>query len=182
MSETKQSPSRPRKKELTLGYVKKQLKKIDNLSEYIIDKEENIVLKYYEVFDDMKIRELLTELQNHTSYDKENNLHYFQDDETLIQYLRYLIFKYFTKIHEKVGNSFEENKEVFEYFDRLGYVWLFNEKIFNPDELAKVYERFYSLIEIGTKALELDDETLQKLSNVQFANKLIKKDKIIPEA
>ncbi len=175
------SPTKPRKKDLTINSVKKKVKQINTLSEYVIDRERNEVLKYYDFFDEKKIRELLLELQQHLKYDAEKGENYFKNDEVVIQYLQYLIFKYFTKIHEQVGSDFEENKEVFDYFDSLGYIWLFHEKIFNPEEVVKVFKRFYTWIELVNKQIELDEEAKQKLVNIQNKDILFKRNKIIPE-
>ncbi|RKJ67870.1 hypothetical protein D7X33_24690 [Butyricicoccus sp. 1XD8-22] len=163
----RKSPAKPRKKELTLNDIKKQVAKMNTLSEYVLDKESNTVLTYYEVFDEKKIRQLLLELNDHYKYTTENNIDFFEHDGIVIHYLQFLIVKYFTKLHENLGSNFEENKEAYDYLDSSGLIWLFNEKIFDVEQLGKVYERFYERIDIVDKVIELPDDMKEKLTKLQ---------------
>ena len=184
MSNTKQSPSRPRQKTVSFKSLEKQVKKLNTYSTYVVNEETNEVIKYYEEFGEAKIDELLMELKEHIDYDqqREEENRFFINDQKVYECIHYLCCKHFTHFKDEIGTQFETNIQAMVFMHDKGYLSLLHNEIFNPAEVFKVYDRFNERAELGLKQLELDDESKEKLTNLQYANKLIKKDKIIPEA
>ena len=182
MSEKVKSPTKPRQKVLKLSNLEKQAKKLNVLTPFVINSETNEIVKYYEEFDELKIQELLVELNTHIQYDQENNIGYFEDNQKVIEYLNYLVIKFFSHFHDEIGSQFETNIVAFETLVRLGLFHTFHNEIFNPEQVAKVFDRFYERIELASKVIELDEADKQKLANLQNKDILFKQNKIIPEA
>lgn len=182
MSEKVKSPTRPRQKVLKLSNLEKQAKKLNVLTPFVINSETNEIVKYYEEFDELKIQELLVELNTHIQYDQENNIGYFEDNQKVIEYLNYLVIKFFSHFHDEIGSQFETNIVAFETLVRLGLFHKFHNEIFTPEQVAKVFDRFYERIELASKVIELDEADKQKLANLQNKDIIFKQNKIIPEA
>lgn len=183
MSErVKTTPTRPRQKLAKFSNLEKQVKKLNTLTPFVINSETNEIVKYNEEFDEIKIQDLLVELNTHIQYDQENNIGYFENNEKVINYINFLICKYFSHFYDEIGSQFETNIAAFKTLVRLGLFHKFHNDIFNPEQVAKVFDRFYERIELAAKVIELDPETQEKLTNLQNKDILFKQNKIIPEA
>ena len=183
MSETKKSPSpsKPRQKTVSFKNLEKQVKKLNTYSTYVVNKETNEVIKYYEEFGEAKIDALLLELKEHVDYDqkREKENQYFVNDQKIYEFLYYMIAKFFTHFRDEIGSQFETNIQAMVFMHDKGYLRLIHNEIFNPAEVMKVFDRFNERAELGLKSLELNEETREKLANLQHVNKLVKR---IPEA
>lgn len=184
MSTKVKSPT-PRQKTITLKDMNKQAKKINEYSTYTVETKDNVsmVFKYNEQFDYQKIEELLKDLQTHLKYAKEHYPEQINDD-FIYKFLFYLIIKHFSNIKtevDKEGNTFEVNMQARDTLISLGYYKLFYGEIFDWDEVMKVIDAFNELVELVSKEIPLDEETKQKLMNIQNKDVLFKKNKIIPE-
>lgn len=176
------SPSRPRQKTLKLNDLDKKAKKLNQLTTYTIDRKTNEVVKYNEIFDEKKIQELIIELNEHMQYDKKNKIGYFENNQKVIEYIYFLIIKHFSHFKNEIGSQFETNIASFDKLVSLGLFHKFHNDIFDPEQVAKVFDRFYERIEIVSDVIKLDDETKEKLANLQNKDLIFKKNKIIPEA
>lgn len=179
----RKTPPTPRSKVLKMSDVDKKIKKLNELSTYTIDTKTGEAVKYYEVFDEKKIQELLAELNDHMQYDKEHTIGYFESDQKVIEYLNFLVIKHFSHFRDEIGTQFETNLAAFDKLVSLGLFHKFHTDIFNPEQIAKVFERFYERIELATKVIELPEETKQQLANMQNKDIIFNafKNKQIPE-
>lgn len=181
---TKKSPS-PRQKTISLKDMNKQAKKLNDYSTYTVETKDNVsmIFKYNEQFDYQKIEELLKDLQAHLKYANEHYPEQINDD-FIYKFLFYLIIKHFSNIKaevDKEGNTFEVNMQARDTLISLGYYKMFYSEIFNWDEVMKVIDSFNELVELVSKEITLDEETKQKIMNIQNKDVLFKKNKIIPE-
>ncbi len=100
-------------------------------------------------------------------YDKENNIGYFENDQKVIEYIHFLTIKHFSHFKDEISTQFETNLAAFDKLVSLGLFHKFHNDIFNPEQVAKVFERFYERIELVEKVIELPDDVKEKLANLQ---------------
>lgn len=179
------SPTKPRQKTITLKEMQKQVKKINEYSTYVVETKDDVsmVFKYNKEFDVQKIEELIKDLQYHLVYAQKNYPELINDD-FMYKFIFYLIIKHFSNIKDeidKAGNTFENNIGARDSLVSLGYFKLFYQEIFDWDEVMKVISAINDLVELTSKQIVLDDETKQKLMNIQNKDILFKRNKIIPE-
>jgi len=98
----------------------------------------------------------------------------------VIQYVQFLIFKYFTSLHNELdGKSVETHFETFYKLYDSGLLSEFLVNVFDQEEISKVFDQFYDILEIIPKLKTKEDEIrVQALQTVK--NDEIRK-KIIPE-
>lgn len=163
---TKQA--KPRQKNLTLKTVEKQFKQLSKLSTYVINPDENLVVKYYEKFDEIKIQELLQTAYEHLSYVEENNLTFFTSDEQFLQYVHYLMIMKFSSLGDDQPTDFEPQVSIMNQIVSTGIFNLFYQSIFDGDEVMKVLERFEQFQTLVDKIVDLEASTREQIkSSVQ---------------
>lgn len=162
-------PKKPRVKKFNLKSVEKQFKAINTYSNYEVTVNGNKeTIRYYRIFDDVKIEELLKEAGANLEYDRLHQIGFFKDDGVLFHYLLFLAIRYFTELYDAIPPNLEEQIPLFEEFRRTGlYKDLIN-NMFDPNETGRVIEYFTEFIMLNEKLIDIESETRQKaLETVQ---------------
>lgn len=162
-------PRKPRTKKFGLKSVEKQFKAINTYSNYEVTvngtKE---TIKYFRIFDNDKIDELLKEAAQNLDYDTEHKIGFFVEDGRLFHYLLFLTIRYFTELYDEIPSKLDEQIPLFHQFKSTGlYEDLIN-NMFDPEETGRVIERFTEFIMLTEKVAEIEAQTRQKaLQTVQ---------------
>ena len=165
---TKQTQRKPRAKKLNLKEIEKRYKDINTLTPYPIDKERNIVIKYYEQFPHDRIEAIIKEAYEQILYDKENNIGFLNKDENFIPFILFLTIKHMTDLQDEIPNELEAQITIFKQMVSNGlYERLLND-MFSPDQTALVIEKIATFASLTTQIAELNEETRNELlSKVQ---------------
>lgn len=163
---TKKKPIRkPRKKHLTLDTLLEQSKKIDEYSEYVVDANKNEVIKYHKVFSETLINDLIQELYEHLVLEVENENKYINTEADLINYIDFLIIKYFTDFKESMGKSLEENIKVKEFLEKNKIFVELQQFLFSSENIGRVFDKLYEHIQNVAKLDNIKKENLDQLLN-----------------
>ena len=172
--------AKKKQNELQLDSIVKQSEQIDELSTYVVDKEKNIVIKYNKEFSEIKIGEMMNELFSHIMYDVENKKGFFVDDETFMIYINFLMIKHFSHLGGSMkNNTLEENVVYIEHLGKTGYFRLFFNEIFEPKEVAKVFEMVRERAEMVEKIKDAEIDLMNQAQKIPSKNKI---DEMIEEA
>lgn len=167
-------------KKFTLKDLDLKVDHINKQSSYILNEETGDYISYYPRFSKSKKDKLFEELLHTHNYVKENKLDYFNNDFELIHYLHFLIFKYFTSLHNELKDkSVETHFETFHKLYESGLLEEFLHNVFDQEEIAKVLDQFYDIIEKIPMLAKLENEFKQEVAS-KVQSDVIKK-KIIPE-
>lgn len=168
------APKKPRQKSLTLKGVEKQYKELSKLSTFVIDPETNLVIKYYEKFDEIKIQELLQFAYEHLTYAQENKLDFFSSDGKFLEYIHYLIIMKFSNLGDDQPTDFESHKSIRDQIISTGLFNLFFESIFDGNEVIKIIERFEQFTSLVNQIANLEEssrnEVLSSVRNKEILN------------
>ncbi|MEK4025517.1 hypothetical protein [Sporosarcina sp. FSL W7-1283] len=171
-SPTKKVGSKPRAKTLNMKMIDKQFNDLSKLTTYTLDPKENLVVKYYEKFDEVKIQELLQLAYKHLEYVREKELPYFQSDDEFMIFVQYLIIYKFATVVDEESEDFEPHINIMNKLISTGLYRVFLEDIFDPNEVMKVLDRlkeFQNLIEkIGALTFETQKELESTLQNKEI--------------
>lgn len=166
--------TKPRVKPITLKNIQKQQKKINQWTTYVLDEKTNTVLKYYEVFDNHKIEELLTEAYEKIQYAEANDIELFTDDSRFMQFIYFLLIKHFTHLGDQIPDNLEGQIQA---MDSLVSTGLFEEifnNILDSNEVLRVVERFQEfqalVIQMGNVLLDAQKELDEKVVNKEIFN------------
>lgn len=175
-STTKKSPSKSRKKHITLPTLLKQSKKIDDYAEYVVDANKNEVIKYHKVFSETLINELIQELYEHLLFEVENGTTHLKTDADMISYVDFLIIKYFTDFKEHMSKDLDENIQVKQFLEKNKIFIELQQFLFSSDNISRVFDKMYEHIEQVAKLENMNKETLDQL--VDMVNTPLLKDKL----
>ena len=155
--------SKPKTKTLNTKDWLKSTDDINKYSQYPIDKKNDIYVNYNEIFSEVKIEELLTELYNHIVYDKEKGLGFFNSHLMFNAYLDFLIIKYFTDMKDLMSDSVEDNIVVINKLREDEKFRIFFAEIFDAEQVIKVYERLNERIELIAKLENMNESQLEEI-------------------
>ena len=151
-----------RKKKVSLKDIEKQYKSVTTLSTHVINKEENIVIQYYKVFDNTRIEAIMKEAYSNIEYDEKHKLNFFINDEIFIQYIFFLTIKHMTNLHDEIPSTLDKQINIFNQLIAIGlFEEMFN-NVFDPNEVSKILERFGSFASMATQIAELENDTRSK--------------------
>lgn len=169
-----------KKKELNLEELLKVDKDFEKSKR--LDLSNKITLYYSKGIPTSKIDDLFKELMNSIKFDKENNVGFFDSDESVNKYVLYLIVKYFTNLEETLINEdLYVNIQTFNQLYDKGYLTRILLTL-DEDEVAKVQEAYVRLTEVVAKVD--NDKKLNKAKALATAKdptltKLIEADKVV---
>lgn len=165
---TEKKGKAPRKKPISVKQLEKQAKKLNEYSTFTIDPEQNLVIKYYEKFDDIKIQALLEEAYQNLTYVQQNELDFFTSDDQFLQYIYFLIAVRFTHLENEVTHDIESQIPIMRNMISTGLFNVIFEDVLDGNEVMKVIDRLEKMQEAVNKILHLEDEHRKKvLENVQ---------------
>ncbi|GEM_PF-4694106 len=132
--------------ELNITQVKKAAK--ENLKQETYEFEEDgvtRVIRFYPVFSDGKITELLEELQVCLMQANEKEIEV--DEKTLYKYISFLCIKHFTHLGKTIPhNNFVKQLDYMQTYIDSGYYKLILEQVLSAKEINKVVERITDII------------------------------------
>lgn len=160
---------KPRQKQIKLKDIAKQYNDINTYKTHILNEKENKAIKYLEVFDEIRIQELMKEAFEDSVYVSENSLDVFKDengneDLKFFKYIYFLIIKHMTELKNEITGSFEEKSYIFNQIEATGLFHELMENAFLPEEISKVLERVGTFASLAQQVAELELETRQKAS------------------
>lgn len=160
-------PKKPRQKKLSLKSIQAKEADIHKLSTYIINQETNEVIKYYKIFDEFKIQELINECFDKIKYAEENGIEYFTQDSHLGMHISYLIVKHFTHLEDELRDStLEQDIAALNALVSTGLYYTILEDVLDPNEILKVTDKITKHIEGSAKALEAQAKMQQDSFNM----------------
>lgn len=169
-------PTKPRAKKITLKSIQKQYEKVSTMSTYILNEDDNTQIKYYEIFDENKIGEVLEEAYANLLYAEQNDLDIFKGelaDETFIKYVLLLTLKHFTDLKDAIPDTLPEQAHILNQIIGIGLWDTLFEHVLPADQVAKVLEKLEKMIEMVAQATDIQQRELEK------AERLIKNKDVI---
>lgn len=170
------APKKPRQKKLSLKAIQAQEAELNKLSTYIVNADDNTVIKYYKKFDQKKIQNLLEEAYEKLMYVEQNDIEFFKTDEEFISYLNFLVISHFTHLGDEIGDTFEEHMAAMNALISLGYYKLILEDILDPNETVGVLQLMNDFIEGASRALDaqnkIQEQTLKAVKSPVIKKKL----------
>lgn len=167
MTNENKKVTKPRNKKLTLNKIKEEHKKINTMSIFEYDPVNKVNIKYYEVFPEDKIEELLVEAHNTLEYIEKHNLEPFESDEDFYKYLGFLIIKFFTELKNEIPDDFPSQIPIMDQMISTGvYRKLLND-MFDVNEITKVYDRVAETSEKIIQLNEMIEKEMAKLDTLK---------------
>lgn len=164
MSE-KQTTSKP--KQLTMAKVKRVAKEVNRMLEYELDSEHKI--KYYPVFPQSKVHELIRELANDMMNAGEKDIEI--TDELFIEYVCLLCIKHFTSLEKGFADNFEDKLLQMEHLVDTGYFKQIIDEVFSAAEIRKVFDTISDEINKNLFIEDLFVKSNEKLKELRIRNK-----------
>ena len=160
-------------KQIKLVNIEAQSKNINKMETYLINEEQNLELKYYPLFSETKIGEVLGELYSDVNKAKEMELDYFENeqaDNNLIKHLHCLILKHFTSLKSEIPNDLPTKINIFDQIVDIGLFKQIFEDVLDPNEVVKVETRLYEYMINLDKIRQQQEEAISQISS-QLQNK-----------
>ena len=159
-----QSPTpKNESKPLTVSQWLEEAKTINDYTKFYTNKEKTSYVNYNEIFSEVKIEQLLTELFEHIVFDQENEIGYFISDEAELVYMNFLIIKYFTDMKDLMSDSLVDNIAVIHVLREDSRFKRFFEEIFDNEQVNRVLEVKNNWIEMLAKFENMKEEQLAEL-------------------
>lgn len=181
MTETKKikkvtEPKKPRQKKISIKTIQAQEADINKLSTYVLNEENNEVIKYYKKFDEKKIQDLLIEAHAKMRYVAEHDeIDYFNNDGQFYEFLTYLTIKYFSHFYDELKeSSFEEDIAAMNALVSTGLYRAILNDVFDGNEVNKVIEYMEEFIQSASLAIEAESK-LRQSTLEQVQSPVIKK-------
>lgn len=178
MSNSKQNnntnKSKPRQKQIKLSHIESQHKQINKMNTYTLDEEKNLVIKYYSIFPESKIEELLKELNEAILYTEENKLSFFKTDEQFYKYLHLLIIRKMTSLESEIPKDFSSQVSIMTQIIDIGLFRTLFDEVIDGNEVLKVIERVEEMVTNVAKIAEATQKELSKLERLKNNNILNK--------
>jgi len=172
MSKNKESKqmkqSKPRQKQIKLSHIETQHKQINKMETYVLDEEQNLVLKYYPIFPENKIQELLTELHEAVVFVEEQKLDFFTDDFQFMKFLYLLIAKKMTSLDSEIPSDFHAQVSILNQIIDVGLFKTIFDEVLDGSEVMKVMDRveeFSKNANMLNDAIQKELVKLEKLQN-----------------
>ena len=157
------APRKPKEKVLDFNIIHDEFEKVQQYSTYKVEGKENLVIKYNEVFDELEIQDLITEVFEHLNLNDKLELGYFNNYAEFMAYVNFMIIKKFSFFKEQFNNStLEQNIILMNELARVKYFKIFFEKVFEPEQVIKVYEAINERAELADHVSRLTGETKEQ--------------------
>ncbi len=124
-----------------------ETQKLDVMSTFIIDEENNRVVKFNKYFDATQVEKLVLEFFEDMQYAVQNKYDFFNNEEQFIKYELLLVIKYFSHFKDEIGNTFEEKIQAMEALMRLGLYDVFFDEIFDQNQVLFVIDKINNVAE-----------------------------------
>lgn len=162
---TKQS--KPRQKQIKLSHIQSKVKEINKMETYVLDEEQNLVIKYYPTFPENKIEELLKEINQIVVEAEEKGSDFFKDNSLFMKYLYLLILKKMTSLDSEIPEDFETQVYVMDQIIDIGLFRKVFDDILDGNEVLKVIGRVEEMVVNVAKITEATQKELAKLDRLE---------------
>lgn len=167
---------KPRAKQIKLSHIESQQKSINRMETFILDEEQNLQIKYYPVFPETKIQEVLKEAYESITYVSENELSFFNEDSEFIKYVYFLIIRRMTSLEEEIPeNDFPAHVTIMNQIIDIGLFNRIFEDVLDQSEVFRVIEKLQQFVELTAKIDEIQRKELEKAEHL-----VVNKDVIHP--
>lgn len=153
---------------ISLAQVQQEAEALDYMETYVVhsDGVANEVVKYYPIFDQKKIGALIQEIQEKIDYTSKNKINYLQSDLDVLEYVHFLMIKYFSHFGDEIAEEFEKQYAQMQALISRGYFDLFFDEVFNEHQVARVLDKLYSFVEAYERAENLQKQAFKKAQNL----------------
>jgi len=160
-----------KKKSTTLkpSDIKRRSKETQVKEVYTFD--DGKTLKYYPVFANTKIEELIEELRVKIEYIEEKGIEL--SDKMTMNYVLFLCIKYFTDLNKYIPNSFEEQIAFMKEMVNADYFRPIVEKAFDPKQISKVLDEIVDILSSYYTVKKIFMDAQKKFETLQLKNKEI---------
>lgn len=156
-------PKKKRQSNISLKSIQAKQKTINTYSTYLYDKESNTVIRYYEKFNPAITEKILKHAYENLLYAEKNNIDVFKNDISFLQYIYFLIIKFYSKLGNDLSDNLEEQIPQFISLIETGLFELFFSELFDPEEVLTVVDKIKSFMEITAQLAELDEKTRNQI-------------------
>lgn len=149
-----------------LEYFEKKAKHANRKEYFALNEEETEFIWYHPVFSQTKREALMTEFLETVNYCQENEIDYFTNEVESMQYLQYLMIRYFSSVKDMTeGLTFVEHIAVLRQFRDSDFLALMVNEVFDIEEVSKISDDYHTLMNKMNKVnqeLERRIKTAQK--------------------
>jgi hypothetical protein len=156
-------PKKKRQSNISLKSIQAKQKTINTYSTYLYDEESNTVIRYYEKFNPATTEKILKHAYENLLYAEKNNIDVFKNDISFLQYIYFLIVKFYSKLGNDLSDNLEEQIPQFISLIETGLFELFFSELFDPEEVLTVVDKIKSFMEITAQLAELDEQTRNQI-------------------
>lgn len=155
-------------KELKTSHIRKLAK--DSKKQEVYEFEDGVTLKFYPIFADSMIDELLIELkeilnQANTKEGLELN------DKTVYNLILLQCIKHFTHLGKDIKPSFEFQLDYLNALIDSGYFKKIINEVFLPEQINKVFERVSDIMSESQMIEKIIERTQEKVKQLELKNK-----------
>lgn len=153
---------------LTRESLAQKNKHANRKEKFYLDEDEFEYIEYNPVFSKSKRISLLQELlhtvqeqsEKQNQEDSKKDTMFFTNEMEIIQYINFLILKYFTSIGDMLANvDFEGHISVMKELTDLEFIEVFINEVFDVDQVSKVYNEYYLVKErLNTYLMDLEKQ------------------------
>lgn len=146
---------------IKLSELIEETQKFDVMSTFIIDEEENKVIKFNKYFDNKIVEKLAIEFFEDMQYSINNSYDFFENNDQFLKYELLLIIKHFSHFRDEIGSSFEEKIQAMEILMKIGLFDIFFDEIFDQNQVYHVIERINTIAERAVIASDEIDKVVE---------------------
>lgn len=169
MSKNSESNFTQKPKNLTITKIKNEARKNRKMEEYTINNDGDII-KFYPIFPEGKIDELLEELKEDLVYAGDNDIELTENDNFFISYIMFLCVKHFTSLKNSIPDKLESKIQQFEYLKDAGYFNQIVNEVFLPSETTKVIESLSRVLGTQRFIQEIENKANDYVKSLEFRN------------
>jgi len=170
------STKNKRQRNIKLSDIQAKQKDINKLSTHVYDKENNIVIRYNEKFNPATTEKLLNLTYDNLVFAEKNNINYFKNDTAFLQYIYFLIIKFYSNLGKDIPDKLDEQIPVFHSIIETGLFELFFNELFDPEEVLGVVDKVKSFAQVIDQIAQLDEhireQVLSSIESPVLKNKL----------
>lgn len=158
--------TKPTKEQLVgLDYFEKKAKHANRKEYFALNEEETEFIWYHPVFSQTKREALMTEFLETVKYCQDNDIDYFTNEVESMQYLQYLMIRYFSSVKDMTeGLTFVEHIAVLRQFRDSDFLALMVNEVFDIEEVSKISDDYHTLM---TKMNKVNQELERRLQTAK---------------
>lgn len=179
MSERK----KPRNKTINLKDIQKIDKQMSKMSTYVLErdyeKNVNTIIKYYEVFSQEKIDDLLKEAYEAVELAEKEGLPFFEgenQDSDFMGLINFLVAVRFTSLDSSVPKDFSKSSALMISMYNQGLTHRIINDVLDPAEVHKIFEKLEQYAALVSRISDMGEdirkEALEEIENEEILKRL----------